>query len=205
MKITMKYIQLAKCLLFYFIAASYGQYYFVNYLYWGALKLISHTSLAFDKYLAAVNKIGYNHLIGDIGRGLWVILIVFLFLKFVDKTPLSKSFLNPERKLNALLSGLVLGTVLVFLECILLLVTNSITLHFHLVLTASVFFMLFIFLLMNVFTVIAEEFVLRGYILSNLIKHFNPHLCVISISILFGCWHLQYSLMYGLMATAKQN
>mgnify|MGYP005655485123 CR=1 FL=1 len=53
---------------------------------------------------------------------------------------------------------------------------------------------------MTFFTALNEEFILRGYILSNLQNHFNPHACVIVLSIVFGLWHMQYGWVYVGMA-----
>ena len=129
-------------------------------------------------YLAADTIIRYFDLIG-------IFLLLWILMKFVDKEPFINLGFSLKGKANDIILGMSLGLLLMAVGyTILILLGESKFVSFNYDLKSIVL----LFLLFIVVSVVEETYV-RGYVLKNLLKSFNPITSLIISSAIFSLLH----------------
>ena len=129
-------------------------------------------------YLAADTIIRYFDLIG-------IFLLLWILMKFVDKEPFVKLGFSLKGKANDIILGMSLGLLLMAVGYTILILLGEIKfVSFNYDLKSIVL----LFLLFIVVSVVEETYV-RGYVLKNLLKSFNPITSLIISSAIFSLLH----------------
>ncbi len=127
-----------------------------------------------------------EHLIISLCSLIGTFLVIFIFMKFIDKESFYKVGFKKRIKKN-FLKGVLYGFILITISFLTLIVFNQV----YPILSSNLISIniLYVFLLcLSVAT--AEEILLRGYILKNLIQSFNVKTALIISSLLFSIMHL---------------
>ena len=129
-------------------------------------------------YLAADTIIRYFDLIG-------IFLLLWILMKFVDKEPFVKLGFSLKGKANDIILGMSLGLLLMAVGYTILILLGEIKfVSFNYDLKSIVL----LFLLFIIVSVVEETYV-RGYVLKNLLKSFNPITSLIISSAIFSLLH----------------
>ena len=129
-------------------------------------------------YLAADTIIRYFDLIG-------IFLLLWILMKFVDKEPFINLGFSLKGKANDIILGMSLGLLLMAVGYTILILLGEIKfVSFNYDLKSIVL----LFLLFIVVSVVEETYV-RGYVLKNLLKSFNPITSLIISSAIFSLLH----------------
>ena len=129
-------------------------------------------------YLTADTIIRYFDLIG-------IFLLLWILMKFVDKEPFIKLGFSLKGKANDIILGMSLGLLLMAVGYTILILLGEIKfVSFNYDLKSIVL----LFLLFIVVSVVEETYV-RGYVLKNLLKSFNPITSLIISSAIFSLLH----------------
>ena len=118
-----------------------------------------------------------------------IILLLWIFMKFVDKENFSKLGFQNKNVFKELSIGFLIGIAVVFIGFVFLLFIDQINVTYS---AFSLKEIVLSFLLFSVIS-IAEEVLVRGYILKNLIVSFNKYFALILSSLLFAAMHLANS------------
>ena len=112
-------------------------------------------------------------------------LLLYLFMKFVDKEQFIKLGFQTKNRLKEFVSGIILGLVIMSLGYLLLIYFEEVwffKVNFN-------FNELMISILLFTIVAIVEEVLFRGYILKNLMSSFNKYIALFFSSILFSLLH----------------
>ena len=112
-------------------------------------------------------------------------LIVWLFVKYVDKRPFKSLGFYNYKILTDVKIGLILGFVIMFVGFISLLITDNIFIKNFSFSRSDLFYDLLIF----IFVSFSEELLVRGYILQNFKASMNENLALILSSAIFALLH----------------
>ena len=133
---------------------------------------------AMRDYLAADTIIQYFDLIG-------IFLLLWILMRFVDKEPFIKLGFSVKGKTNDIILGMTLGLLLMAVGYSILILLGEIEfVSFNYDLKS----ILLLFLLFVAVSVVEETYV-RGYVLKNLLKSFNPVISLIISSAIFSLLH----------------
>ncbi len=133
---------------------------------------------AMRDYLAADTIIQYFDLIG-------IFLLLWILMRFVDKEPFIKLGFSIKGKTNDIILGMTLGLLLMAVGYSILILLGEIKfISFNYDLKS----ILLLFLLFIAVSVVEETYV-RGYVLKNLLKSFNPVVSLIISSAIFSLLH----------------
>ena len=116
---------------------------------------------------------------------LGTLLILWVFMKFVDKEPFINLGFHTKHRRNDFIIGFVIGALIMLGAYSLLLGIHEI--HFKKIVIDYTEILISIFLFIAV--AIVEEVLLRGYILRNLMLSFNKYIALIVSSTLFSLMH----------------
>lgn len=192
---------LVKIVLFYAIAIYIGQMALREYVVWPVIHWIYHVYPGLKHEIYAFTQLDYGRIVGRISGFVGVFAIYFLFIKLIDKVPLTKSALFPgTSKLKYFIYGVILGGVLVSITIAITLLSKTIILQPATNWMAALLPTIILYLCIQLITATTEELIFRGYILNNLLEIINPHIAVIGSSLLFSYIHLQYSFLYASQA-----
>ena len=113
-------------------------------------------------------------------------LLLWIFLKYVDKESFSSTGFNMHKRLKEIFLGLFIGFLVMGLAMLGLQYFNQIEIK------TSNFNGTEILQIFGIFVIVAivEETLLRGYVLKNLMYSFNKYLALFVSSILFAIMHL---------------
>ena len=129
-------------------------------------------------YLAADTIIQYFDLIG-------IFVLLWILMKFVDKEPFINLGFNIKGKMNDIILGMALGLLLMAVGYSTLIFLGEIKfVSFNYDLKSIIL----LFLLFIGVSVVEETYV-RGYVLKNLLKSFNPVISLIISSAIFALLH----------------
>ena len=129
-------------------------------------------------YLAAYTIIQYFDLIG-------IFVLLWILMKFVDKEPFINLGFNIKGKMNDIILGMALGLLLMAVGYSTLIFLGEIKfVSFNYDLKSIIL----LFLLFIGVSVVEETYV-RGYVLKNLLKSFNPVVSLIISSAIFSLLH----------------
>ena len=141
----------------------------------------------FDKYLeiedmrdflVADTIIQYFDLIG-------VILLLWILMRFVDKEPFIKLGFSLKGKINDIILGMTLGLLLMAVGYTILILLGEIKFIGFNYDLKNIILLFLLFIAVS----IAEETYVRGYVLKNLLKSFNPIISLIISSAIFSLLH----------------
>ena len=141
----------------------------------------------FDKYLeiedmkdflVADTIIQYFDLIG-------VLLLLWILMRFVDKEPFIKLGFSLKGKINDIILGMTLGLLLMAVGYTILILLGEIKFIGFNYDLKSIILLFLLFIAVS----IAEETYVRGYVLKNLLKSFNPIISLIISSAIFSLLH----------------
>lgn len=126
-----------------------------------------------------------NLLVFSFTNSISTALIVWIFVKYVDKRPFKTLGFNNYKVLTDVKIGLLLGFVIMFVGFISLLITDQIFNKNFSFSSSDLFYNLLIF----VFVSFSEEVLVRGYILQNFKASMNENLALILSSAIFALLH----------------
>ena len=141
----------------------------------------------FDKYLeiedmrdflVADTIIQYFDLIG-------VLLLLWILMRFVDKEPFIKLGFSLKGKINDIILGMTLGLLLMAVGYTILILLGEIKFIGFNYDLKNIMLLFLLFIAVS----IAEETYVRGYVLKNLLKSFNPIISLIISSAIFSLLH----------------
>ena len=141
----------------------------------------------FDKYLeiedmrdflVADTIIQYFDLIG-------VLLLLWILMRFVDKEPFIKLGFSLKGKINDIILGMSLGLLLMAVGYTILKLLGEIKFVGFNYDLKNIILLFLLFIAVS----IAEETYVRGYVLKNLLKSFNPIISLIISSAIFSLLH----------------
>ena len=141
----------------------------------------------FDKYLeiedmrdflVADTIIQYFDLIG-------VLLLLWILMRFVDKEPFIKLGFSLKGKINDIILGMTLGLLLMAVGYTILILLGEIKFIGFNYDLKNIILLFLLFIAVSV----AEETYVRGYVLKNLLKSFNPIISLIISSAIFSLLH----------------
>ena len=141
----------------------------------------------FDKYLeiedmrdflVADTIIQYFDLIG-------VLLLLWVLMRFVDKEPFIKLGFSLKGKINDIILGMTLGLLLMAVGYTILILLGEIKFVGFNYDLKNIILLFLLFIAVS----IAEETYVRGYVLKNLLKSFNPIISLIISSAIFSLLH----------------
>ena len=116
---------------------------------------------------------------------LGTLLVIWVFMKYLDKEKFINLGFNTKNRLNEFIVGIVIGAIIMTFGYLLLLFLGEITFQ------KTIFDFKEIILSILLFTIVAvmEEILLRGYILRNLMVSFNNYVALFISSIIFASIH----------------
>lgn len=126
-----------------------------------------------------------QHLIISFFTLLGTFLVIWLFMKKLDKEPLVKVGFETKNRLSDFLIGTVLGLIVMSAGYFLLLFMDEITFKTIVFDVKEIIISVLLFIAVAV----GEELLLRGYILKNLMISFNKYMALLMSSILFSLMH----------------
>ena len=141
----------------------------------------------FDKYLeiedmrdflVADTIIQYFDLIG-------VLLLLWILMRFVDKEPFINLGFSLKGKINDIILGMTLGLLLMAVGYTILILLGEIKFIGFNYDLRNIILLFLLFIAVS----IAEETYVRGYVLKNLLKSFNPIISLIISSAIFSLLH----------------
>ena len=141
----------------------------------------------FDKYLeiedmrdflVADTIIQYFDLIG-------VLLLLWVLMRFVDKEPFINLGFSLKGKINDIILGMTLGLLLMAVGYTILILLDEIKFIGFNYDLKNIILLFLLFIAVS----IAEETYVRGYVLKNLLKSFNPIISLIISSAIFSLLH----------------
>ena len=112
-------------------------------------------------------------------------LLIWIFMKFVDKEPFIKLGFQRKNRLIDFVVGFLIGAIVMSSGYLLLLSLEEIQFVHILFDTKEIIFSILLFIIVA----FAEEVVFRGYVLKNLMTSFNKYVALIISSILFTIAH----------------
>ncbi len=137
--------------------------------------------------IAAIDshKTSEQHMIMSFLSLLGTVLVIWLFMKHVDKERFVKVGFETKNRLNEFLVGIGIGAFIMAAGYLLLLVLGEINFERVIFDFKEIIISIFMFIIVAVM----EELLMRGYILKNLMISFNKYVALIVSSVLFSLMH----------------
>ena len=129
-------------------------------------------------YIAADTIIQYFDLIG-------IFLLLWILMKFVDKEPFMNLGFSLKGKMKDIILGMVLGFLLMAVGYSILILLGEIKFVSFNYDLKSIILLFLLFIAVS----LVEEMYVRGYVLKNLLKSFNPVISLIISSAIFALLH----------------
>ncbi len=112
-------------------------------------------------------------------------IMLWIFMKFVDKQPLIEIGLQTKGRLKEFNYGLIMGLVIMAFAYVSLSLIGEIVFENYTFNLQKIFLSIILFVGVSVF----EEVIFRGYMLKNLLESFNPYVALFISSIFFSLIH----------------
>jgi membrane protease YdiL (CAAX protease family) len=144
----------------------------------GSISGVDYSNLESDQTSIQLLTIQFFGLLGTF-------LILWLFMKFIDKDKFIKLGFEIKNKLKEFNVGLGIGLIVMGLGYSILIFLGELTFQRLIFEPKEIFISILIF----VIVAIVEETLLRGYVLRNLMISFNKYIALILSSILFSLMH----------------
>lgn len=137
--------------------------------------------------IVAINshKTSEQHIIISFFTLLGTFLVIWLFMKYLDKEHFMKVGFDTKNRLNEFLVGFGIGAFIMTVGYLLLLFLGEINFERVIFNFKEIIISIFLFIIVAVM----EELLMRGYILKNLMISFNKYVALIVSSILFSLMH----------------
>lgn len=116
---------------------------------------------------------------------IFMAILLWLFMKFIDKQPLIQIGLQTKGRLKEFNYGILLGFIIMTTAFLFLLSINEIVFSNFSFSLDKVLLSVILFVGVSIF----EEVVFRGYLLKNLLESFNPFVALFISSIFFSLIH----------------
>ena len=116
---------------------------------------------------------------------IFMAILLWLFMKFIDKQPLVQIGLQTKGRLKEFNYGILLGFIIMTTAFLFLLSINEIVFSNFSFSLDKVLLSVILFVGVSIF----EEVVFRGYLLKNLLESFNPFVALFISSIFFSLIH----------------
>lgn len=114
------------------------------------------------------------------------LLVFWIFMKYIDKEPFIKLGFHTQNRLKEFIAGILIGLVAMSLGYFILIYLEEI---FFIKINFEFKELLFSILIFTIIS-LAEEILIRGYVLKNLMNSFNKYIALVISSILFSLMHL---------------
>ncbi|MBZ9629749.1 CPBP family intramembrane metalloprotease [Salegentibacter sp. LM13S] len=151
----------------------------------GIFQLIGAALVDFDYGNLNVSKTSEQKLIIQFFSFLGTSLVVFIFVKYIDKEKIIDIGFQTRNRINEFWTGLLVGFVIMLLAFGLLEIIDEIQFQEIIFKPKEIILSILLFILVS-FT---EEILLRGYVLRNLMYSFNKYIALIISAILFSLMH----------------
>ena len=115
----------------------------------------------------------------------FMFILLWLFMKFIDKQPLIKIGLQTKNRLKEFNYGIFLGFIIMGVAFLFLLSINEIVFVNYSFNLNKILLSIVLFAGVSIF----EEVIFRGYLLKNLLESFNPYIALFISSIFFSLIH----------------
>ncbi|MGQ1908247.1 lysostaphin resistance A-like protein [Marinifilum sp. RC60d5] len=113
------------------------------------------------------------------------LLVIWLFMKFIDEEPFVKLGFQTKNRLSDFIAGIVIGLVIMILGFIILVQLEEIQfIRFNFDIKELIFL-----IIIYVIVAIVEEILIRGYILRNLMDSINKYVALVISAIIFSLMH----------------
>ncbi|WP_232225241.1 CPBP family intramembrane glutamic endopeptidase [Seonamhaeicola sp. S2-3] len=112
-------------------------------------------------------------------------LLLWLFMKYVDKEKFIKLGFSIQNKIKEIILGILLGVLIMGLGFLTLLMLNEISFYEFNYNFKEIMYSILVYIIVA----FVEEAIFRGYILRNLMMSSNSHLALVISSILFALAH----------------
>jgi hypothetical protein len=139
---------------------------------------VDFTNLEYEETSKQLLIVGFFDLFGTF-------LVIWLFMKFVEKKEFITLGFQTKNRFNEFNFGIILGLIIMLIGYLLLIYLKEI---FFLNVNFD-FKELIISIMLFTIVAIVEETLLRGYVLRNLMSSFNKYTALIASSILFSVMH----------------
>lgn len=130
-------------------------------------------------------KTSEQHIIISFFSLLGTFLVIWLFMKYLDKERFLKVGFETKNRLNEFLVGIGIGAFIMTAGYLLLLFLGEINFERVIFDFKEIIISIFLFIIVAVM----EELLFRGYILKNLMISFNKYVALIVSSVLFAFMH----------------
>jgi len=131
------------------------------------------------------HKTSEQHIIISFFTLLGTFLVIWFFMKYLDKERFMKVGFDTKNRLNEFLVGIGIGAFIMTAGYLLLLFLGEINFERVIFDFKEIIISIFLFVIVAVM----EELLMRGYILKNLMISFNKYVALIVSSILFSLMH----------------
>ena len=137
--------------------------------------------------IAAIDshKTSEQHMIMSFFSLLGTLLVIWFFMKYLDKERFMKVGFDTKNRLNEFLVGIVIGAFIMTAGYLILLFLDEINFERVIFDFKEIIISIFLFIIVAVM----EELLMRGYILKNLMISFNKYVALIVSSVLFSLMH----------------
>ncbi len=130
-------------------------------------------------------KTSEQHIIISFFTLLGTFLVIWLFMKYLEKERFMKVGFDTKNRLNEFFVGIVIGAFIMTAGYLILLFLGEINFERVIFDFKEIIISVFLFIIVAVM----EELLMRGYILKNLMISFNKYVALIVSSILFSLMH----------------
>lgn len=151
----------------------------------GMFSLLGAALVDVNYDLPSENKTLFQHLIVSVFNFIGVFCVLFFFVQIVDEEAFIDIGLKIKNRSNDIILGIVIGLLIMGFAALLLIIIDEIIFLNYKVDFKSIIYMFILFILVS----LAEEFLLRGYILRNFMYSFNKYVALILSSFLFSIMH----------------
>lgn len=151
----------------------------------GVFQLIGMSLVDYDYEQIGAVKSTEQHLVISFFGSVGTFLLLWLFMKYVDKEKFVSLGFNIKNKFKDILLGVLLGLSIMGSAYLLLSFLNEIEYHKTVFSLKEIGYSIIIFLVVA----ITEEALFRGYILRNLMYTFNKYIALLFSSVLFVLAH----------------
>lgn len=156
----------------YFVVVGFFQYY-------GALLV------GIDYSEEVIKEESYQDLVILLFSNVGTFLILWIFMRYVDKEAFVKLGFQMEGRWNDFVLGFLVGMVIMIVGFLFLIILKEITFEGIHVDIGEMVILFGLFILVSV----GEEVLIRGYVLKNFMRSFNKFVALILSSVLFSIMH----------------
>ena len=151
----------------------------------GSFQYLGMYLAGIDIYEEGLGKTSEDHLMTTFFTLLGTMVIIWVFMKWVDKLKFIDLGFHTKNRGKDFLVGILVGAVIMGLGYFILLLLDEINFKEIIFSSSDIIMALLVFFMVSV----GEEVLLRGYVLRNLMISFNKYIALIVSSLLFSLMH----------------